>query len=528
MIRLSLYLRRRNFVFVMSETQKNKPSENYKPPLPPPMPLRQAQIMLFDCRVMFWEKRDGFIQPFRESEQEATYFDDAQSFSAKVADLAQLIGRSTSTLAITGTGFADLDSATKRKPSRLEPMSLAAAAATSAMDFLPRGSTPSFEHLSLAQLGVRKIVHSAITTSSDGLQRKAGFPAEALVELHGSAFTEVCTSCGKLYRRDVDVRDLRRQTLPKQTKPSKISWLKTTHETLRECNECGGKLKDEVVRDGEVTSATRVRRAIMELKQARLVVVLGSDLRQSPIYDLVDKCCTTCKLVIVNPKPTAFDKRCDVRLFANPERVLRSLGSKLDLQGPPPYFVKRKIRVWNTYKGVGMNNHHLNEGSGKLREKIVETLAPRLELFVEVFDEFHCPISAVDRIEIQLPKEYAHHMLTKYTITVDEKTHKPETHGARLSLPVEPALYGGIVLLLIKLRGPDGENEPIEIEFELVMEEGAASRGQTHICTFDFSTRCWKIMAASLDTRGRRRSSLPPLDESREVEREVEDTWLYS
>ena len=83
----------------------------------------------------------------------------------------------------------------------------------------------------------------------------------------------------------------------------------------------------------------------MELKRARLVLILGSDLRQSPMYDLIDKCCTSCKLVIVNPKPTAFDKRCDVRIFAEPARVLRALRSKLDLSEPSPYTVKRKIRV---------------------------------------------------------------------------------------------------------------------------------------------------------------------------------------
>ena len=247
---------------------------------------------------MFWEKRDGFTQPFRESEQRASYFDDARSFPSKVAELAQLIGRSTFTLAITGAGFAGEQGATEEKAASAASSSLSSsstssssAAAVAAAVTVTRaradGSTPSFEHRSLAQFGVRKIVHSVITTSTDGLQRKAGFPVEALVELHGSIFSETCVSCGKVFRRelklrraatcpvalaengcetensrpfahspgDIDVGNLRRQTLAKQTKPSKISWLKSTHETLRKCNECGGMLRDEVVGDGEVTNA---------------------------------------------------------------------------------------------------------------------------------------------------------------------------------------------------------------------------------------------------------------------------------
>ena len=219
---------------------------------------------------MFWEKRDGFTQPFRRSEQDATYFDDARSFSAKVAELAQLIGHSSFTVAVTGAGFSE--------DSLQEHAYASAAASTVPRSASVRGcrTIPTFAHRALAQLGVRRIVHSTITTSSDGLQRKAGFPAEALLELHGSVFAEVCSSCGKTFRRtskvetiayllssllttmnkgDFDVRNFRKHRLSKQTKPSKIAGLQMTHKTLRKCNYCACELRDEIVGDGEVTNA---------------------------------------------------------------------------------------------------------------------------------------------------------------------------------------------------------------------------------------------------------------------------------
>jgi mono-ADP-ribosyltransferase sirtuin 6 len=37
---------------------------------------------------------------------------------------------------------------------------------------------------------------------------QSGLPREALAELHGNVFTEVCTGCGKEYVRDFDVKGM--------------------------------------------------------------------------------------------------------------------------------------------------------------------------------------------------------------------------------------------------------------------------------------------------------------------------------
>ena len=65
-----------------------------------------------------------------------------------------------------------------------------------------------------------------------------------------------------------------------------------------------GKLIDTIVRDGELTRASKIREAIGMLKKATAVVVVGSSLRQSPLSDLVEKFCTGRPLAIINLQPT--------------------------------------------------------------------------------------------------------------------------------------------------------------------------------------------------------------------------------
>ena len=58
------------------------------------------------------------------------------------------------------------------------------------------------------------------------------------------------------------------------------------------------------MRDGELTRASKIRQAIVLLKKATAVVVVGSSLRQSPLSDLVENFCTKVPLAIINLQPT--------------------------------------------------------------------------------------------------------------------------------------------------------------------------------------------------------------------------------
>ena len=69
-------------------------------------------------------------------------------------------------------------------------------------------AVPSFTHMALLALYRTGYVKYIVTQNVDGLHIKSGFPREALSELHGNIFTEVCTVCGREFFRDFDVQGM--------------------------------------------------------------------------------------------------------------------------------------------------------------------------------------------------------------------------------------------------------------------------------------------------------------------------------
>lgn len=88
----------------------------------------------------------------------------------------------------------------------------------------------------------------------DGLHRRSGIPAEAISELHGDIYVEVCTKCSEEHFRPFDVRGTKQVfTFSASFSLLKMQFVQSTRTTGRLCEkinsdgtQCLGQLKDTI------------------------------------------------------------------------------------------------------------------------------------------------------------------------------------------------------------------------------------------------------------------------------------------
>lgn len=128
---------------------------------------------------------------------------------------------------------------------------------------------PNPIHLKIAEIGEEKNV-TVVTQNIDGLHEAAG--SKSVVDFHGSLYHCYCTKCG--------------QTVPIET------YLKSdSHQN------CGGRVRPDVVLYGEGIAADAIQNAIQALQTADLVIIAGTSFKVSPFCNLID---------YRNPKASVF------------------------------------------------------------------------------------------------------------------------------------------------------------------------------------------------------------------------------
>lgn len=228
-----------------------------------------------------------------------------------VQQLAELIGTSQSTVALTGAGISvpsgipDFRTPGKGIWSRVDPMKVATIDAfhrdtKGFWDFYrPRfamlgDKLPNPAHEALAELELSGLLAAVITQNIDRLHRRAG--TRELIELHGSIETSSCTTCGATWPME-EVEAL------------------FDEDGIATCGGCLGKVKPDVVLFGEMLPVEAIERARELAESADLMICVGSSLEVFPAAGLPELTLAAGGAVaIVTQGSTPYDRQAAVRL----------------------------------------------------------------------------------------------------------------------------------------------------------------------------------------------------------------------
>lgn len=144
--------------------------------------------------------------------------------------------------------------------------------------------SPTLTHSFMSLLASKGKLMRVYTQNIDGLEVLAELPPEKIVECHGHFRTASCTKCGA----SADT-DYVRESIVKEAKAP----------TCKRCK--GGFIKPDIVFFGEGLPARFHRLLKPDLKEADLLIVLGTSLQVAPVSmipDMVDR--RICRRVLLN------------------------------------------------------------------------------------------------------------------------------------------------------------------------------------------------------------------------------------
>lgn len=175
-------------------------------------------------------------------------------------------------------------------------------------EFFPvfQKAQPNAGHLALGRLYAAGRLQGVVTQNIDGLHQAGGVPAERVWELHGSAYTSVCLSCG---RHEVKTELVLGEYIKRGEVPA--------------CPLCGGPIKPRTISFGQSLDQRVLSEAAQMCAQADLLLVVGSSLVVTPAADLPRLTLDSGgRLAIVNRQPTGLDRQASVVLARPAGEVL--------------------------------------------------------------------------------------------------------------------------------------------------------------------------------------------------------------
>ncbi|KAL4928031.1 DHS-like NAD/FAD-binding domain-containing protein [Aspergillus undulatus] len=182
--------------------------------------------------------------------------------------------------------------------------------------------------MALVELQNRGMLKYLISQNCDGPHRRSGIRPEMISELHGNSNREYCENCGKEY-----LRDFRAVSIYANGDHD--------HRTGRKCTLCGGILLDTIVNFGKDLPDYAFNLAEQHAKDADLCHVLGSSLTVRPAnkipYIVASQTGNNpyALFAMYNLQETAYDRGCNIRVFAETDVFMAKVMEKLDLPIPP-------------------------------------------------------------------------------------------------------------------------------------------------------------------------------------------------
>ncbi len=164
---------------------------------------------------------------------------------------------------------------------------------------------PNGAHLALARLEQIGKLSAVVTQNIDGLHQAAG--SREVLELHGSVLRNYCERCGRFH----SLSDIMAQSgVPK-------------------CENCGGRVKPDVVLYEEGLDDTILNRSIRHILEADMMIIGGTSLVVYPAAGLINYFRGK-PLVVINKSPTSRDKQADLLISKPIGAVMTAVMSLLE------------------------------------------------------------------------------------------------------------------------------------------------------------------------------------------------------
>lgn len=174
---------------------------------------------------------------------------------------------------------------------------------------------PNAAHRALADLARADRLDLLATQNVDGLHERSGFPAERLVNVHGTDSEVVCMECGRREPRE------HAQTLWEQG------------AAVPEC-DCGGAWKPATISFGQSLVAEDLERCFRAAETCGLFVAAGTSLVVGPINELFRAARQAgAATAILTASETPYDALADVKLAGPVEQVLPEICARVLVPG---------------------------------------------------------------------------------------------------------------------------------------------------------------------------------------------------
>ena len=146
---------------------------------------------------------------------------------------------------------------------------------------------PNKAHIKLAELEKFGKLKAVITQNIDGLHQMAG--SRNVIELHGSVHRNYCERCNKFYDLSYIIKS----------------------DGVPVCDECGGRVKPDVVLYEEPLDQDNLNRAVNYIANADTLIIGGTSLVVYPAAGLI-RYFRGKHLVVINMSPTQTDSQADL------------------------------------------------------------------------------------------------------------------------------------------------------------------------------------------------------------------------
>ena len=177
-----------------------------------------------------------------------------------------------------------------------------------------KDAAPNRAHLAIRVIEDSGKLLAIVTQNIDNLHHKAGNSPERIIEIHGTAFSVSCLSCGKKYDRD-DIQE-------RLNSGVKVPY----------CDDCAGILKPDTISFGQAMPEAKMADALMYASECDLCIVLGSSLVVYPAASVpVHAVQNGARLIIINRDETPLDAEADLVCHESVSEALEQMVGNLNV-----------------------------------------------------------------------------------------------------------------------------------------------------------------------------------------------------